>query len=186
MKDNLSMSTPKLIGGIGSILLILTMTPYFGIAAGLVGIVLLLISFNMFSKIFNDPQIFKNALLSFIFTIIGGFFVIFTVGLTFFSLFTMMGSHFHSFHMFPHVGIGTIFVWIILYILLVISAYYLKTSLYLLSSYTGVNLYKTGGFLYFIGNILMIIVIGVLINLVAWILIAVAFFTTPEEIKSEA
>ena len=32
----------------------------------------------------------------------------------------------------------------------------------------------------------MIIVIGVLVNLVAWVLIAVAFFTTPEEIKSEA
>ncbi|MBO8144533.1 MAG: DUF996 domain-containing protein [Thermodesulfobacterium sp.] len=183
---NGNLSTPKLIGGIGAILLILTITPHFGAIAGLAGIVLMLISFNMFSKIFNNPQIFKNALISFILVIIGGFLAILTVGVTFFSLFTMIGSQPHSSHIFSNIGIGTTFVFVILYILLIVSAHYLKTSFYLLSSYTGVNLYKTGGLLYFIGTILMIIVISVLVNLVAWVLIAVAFFTTPEEIKSEA
>ncbi|MCD6490322.1 MAG: DUF996 domain-containing protein [Thermodesulfobacterium sp.] len=183
---NGNVSTPKLIGGIGAILLILTITPHFGAIAGLAGIVLIFISLNMFSKIFNDPQIFKNALISFIITIIGGFLAIFTVGAIFFSLFTMVRSHPHSSHIFSHIGIGTALVLTVLYILLIVSAHYLKTSFYLLSSYTGVNLYKTGGLLYFIGTILMIVVLGVLVNLVAWVLIAVAFFTTPEEIKSEA
>jgi uncharacterized membrane protein len=88
--------------------------------------------------------------------------------------------------MFSSIGIGTIFSFIITYLLLIISAHYLKSSFYLLSSYTGINLYKTGGFWYFIGTLLIIVVIGFLINLVAWVLIAVAFFTTPEEIKSTA
>ncbi|MDF2954132.1 MAG: putative membrane protein [Thermodesulfobacterium sp.] len=182
---NGNLSTPKLIGGIGAILLILTITPHFGAIAGLAGIVLILISFNMFSKIFNDPQIFKNALVSFILSIIGGFVIFLTVGITFFSILTTVGSEPHFHHAITNIGIGSIFALIIIYALLIVSAHYLKSAFYLLSSYTGVNLYKTGGLLYFIGTILMIIVIGVLVNLVAWVLIAVAFFTTPEEIKSE-
>jgi uncharacterized membrane protein len=181
---NGSLSAPKLLGGIGSILLVLTVTPYLGSITGLVGIILILISLNMFSKIFNDSQIFRNALISFILAIIGVFIVMLTIGITFFSFFTMMESY--PFHMFSSLGIGTIFSFIITYLLLIISAHYLKSSFYLLSSYTGINLYKTGGFWYFIGTLLIIVVIGFLINLVAWVLIAVAFFTTPEEIKSTA
>ena len=181
---NGGLSTPKLLGGIGSILLVLTVTPYLGSIVGLVGIILILISLNMFSKIFNDPQIFRNALISFILAIIGVFVIMLTIGITFFSFFTMMGSY--HLHMFSSIGIGTIFSFIVTYLLLIISAHYLKSSFYLLSSYTGINLYKTGGFWYFIGTLLIIVVIGFLINLVAWVLIAVAFFTTPEEIKSTA
>uniref|UniRef100_A0A7V6CEF7 DUF996 domain-containing protein n=1 Tax=Thermodesulfobacterium geofontis TaxID=1295609 RepID=A0A7V6CEF7_9BACT len=181
---NGNLSTPKLLGGIGSILLVLTVTPYLGAIAGLVGIIFILISLNMFSKIFNDSQIFRNALISFILTVIGVFIIMLTIGITFFSLFTMMGSY--PSPIFSSIGIGTIFSFMITYLLLIISAYYLKSSFYLLSSYTGINLYKTGGFWYFIGTLLIIIVIGFLINLVAWVLIAVAFFTTPEEIKSTA
>ena len=181
---NESLSTSKLLGGIGAILLVLTITPYLGAISGLVGIILILISLNMFSKIYSDPQIFRNALISFVLAIISGFVVILIVGITFFSLFTMMGPFSYPSHMFSSIGIGTIFAFIIIYLLLIISAYYLKTSFTLLSSYTGVNLFRTGGLWYFIGTILTIVIIGILINLVAWILIAVAFFTTPEEVKS--
>jgi uncharacterized membrane protein len=184
---NGNLSTAKLLGGIGAILLVLTITPYLGALAGLAGIVLMLISFNMFSKIYNDPQVFKNALISFILAVVGGFLAFFTVGATLFSMFSMMGTHGqYSHHVFSNIGLGTTFAFIILYILLIISAHYLKSAFYLLSSYTGINLFRTGGFWYFIGTILTIVIIGILINLVAWILIAVAFFTTPEEIKSEA
>lgn len=184
MNENLS--TPKLLGGIGAILLVLTITPYLGAIAGMVGIILILISLNMFSKIYNHPQIFRNALISFVLAIIGGFVAMLTVGITFFSLFTMMGHHYYPSHIFSSIGIGTAFAFIIIYLLFIISAYYLKSSFTLLSSYTGVNLYKTGALWYFIGTILFIVAIGILINLVAWILIAVAFFTTPEEVKNSA
>ena len=178
-----SLSTPKLLGGIGAILLVLTVTPYLGAIAGLVGIILILISLNMFSKIYKDPQIFRNALISFVLAVIS-FVAILTVGVTFFSLFIMMGPH--PSHMFSSIGIGTALAFIIIYLLLIASAYYLKTSFYSLSSYTGVDLYKTGAFWYFIGTVLLIVVVGILINLVAWILIAVAFFTTPEEVRISA
>jgi Predicted membrane protein len=121
---NGGLSTPKLLGGIGSILLVLTVTPYLGSIAGLVGIILILISLNMFSKIFNDPQIFRNALISFILAIIGVFVIMLTIGITFFSFFTMMGSY--HLHMFSSIGIGTIFSFIVTYLLLIISAHYLN------------------------------------------------------------
>ena len=76
--------TPKLLGGIGAILCVLSITPYLGTVAGIAGIITVLISLNMFSKIFNDPQIFRNALISIIISIIAGILIFFIIGLDFF------------------------------------------------------------------------------------------------------
>jgi len=76
--------TPKLLGGIGAILCVLSITPYLGTVAGIAGIITVLISLNMFSKIFNNPQIFRNALISIIISIIAGILIFFTIGLGFF------------------------------------------------------------------------------------------------------
>jgi len=185
-----NLSTPKLLGGIGAILFILSpvfaVIPYLGFLAGLAGPILIFISLYMFSKIFNDSRIFKNALIAFILEIIKDFVIFLTVGATIFSLFSLIGSDGRSLpFMFSNFGIKVIFVFIIIYAFYILSAYYFKSSFYLLSTYTGNKLFKAGGFCYFIGTILTIVMIGILINLVGWIIITVAFFTTPGEIKSE-
>lgn len=54
----------KILGGIVSILLALTALTEVGIIVGIVGSVLLLISLNIMSDIFNDKRLFKNILKS--------------------------------------------------------------------------------------------------------------------------
>ena len=76
--------TSKLLGGIGATLCVLSIIPHLGTIAGIAGIITVLISLNMFSKIFNDPQIFKNALISVIISIIAVVLIFFTIGLGFF------------------------------------------------------------------------------------------------------
>ncbi|WP_372838593.1 DUF996 domain-containing protein [Pyrococcus kukulkanii] len=70
---------------------------------------------------------------------------------------------------------------------MIIGSYFRKKSYELIAQYTGVDMFKTSGLLYFIGAILIIVFgIGALIMLVAAILEIVAFFSLPEEIgKSE-
>jgi len=83
-----------------------------------------------------------------------------------------------------NIGKKLLFFLILTYILFVISGYYIKIAFYLLAYYTKISLFKTAGLLYFISSLLLILVIGGLGIIIAWILIAVAFFTMPSEIKN--
>ena len=149
------------------------------------GIITVLISLNMFSKIFNDSQIFRNALISIIISFIAGLLIFFTVGIEFFSMIMKSGSYPHTGNS-PNIGKGALFSILSVYILFAISGYYIKNAFYLLAYYTKISLFKTAGLLYFISSLLTILVIGGLGIIIAWILIAVAFFTIPSETKNSA
>ena len=177
--------TPKLLGGIGAVLCVLSITPHLGAIAGIAGIITVLISLNMFSKIFNDSQIFRNALISIIISIIAVLLIFFTIGLGFFYMIIKSGSYPHTINSL-NIGKEVLFSLILIYILFVISGYYIKKAFYLLAYYTKISLFKTAGLLYFISSILTILVIGAVGIIIAWILIAVAFFIMPSEIKSSA
>jgi len=174
--------TSKLLGGIGATLCVLSIIPHLGTIAGIAGIITVLISLNMFSKIFNDPQIFKNALISVIISIIAVVLIFFTIGLGFFSMIIKSGSY--PYINYLNIGKKLLFFLILTYILFVISGYYIKNAFYLLAYYTKISLFKTAGLLYFISSFLLILVIGGVGIIIAWILIAVAFFTMPSEIKN--
>ena len=175
--------TSKLLGGIGATLCVLSIIPHLGTIAGIAGIITVLISLNMFSKIFNDPQIFKNALISVIISIIAAILIFFTIGLGFFSMIIKSGSYPYTIN-YLNIGKKLLFFLILTYILFVISGYYIKNAFYLLAYYTKISLFKTAGLLYFISSFLLILVIGGVGIIIAWILIAVAFFTMPSEIKN--
>lgn len=183
------LSNAKIIGGIGSILLLLAVIPDIEII-GLIGFVLLLIALNTMSTIFNDNRIFKNALISFILMVVGvGISLVITI-VAGVSLFSIFGSSPFSLMDIGAVQ-GNIFLTAVLailgfYIPLIFSAHYLKKTMYLLFDHTEIKLFKIGGLLYFIGTILLILVVGVLINVVAWVLIAVGFFTMPDDVAQRA
>lgn len=81
--------------------------------------------------------------------------------------------------------IGTILLgFIILWIFYTVAGYFKKKSYELIAQYTGTDMFKTAGLLFFIGAILIILGIGVLIILIAEILEIVAFFSLPETSES--
>jgi len=124
----------------------------------IVGSVLLLVSFNKLSKTLNKPDMFKKYLTGFIIGFVG-FIVLFVL---FFIL--------------------TLLVLIPAYILSIIVAYYYKQAFDMLANALNHKLFSTAGLLMFIGAITTIIGVGFILLFVGRIILAVAFFTAPEEV----
>ena len=81
----------------------------------------------------------------------------------------------------PFAGMGAMLAvcvisWIIMAILFILSGLKIKTVFEKTAQHTRVDMFKTSGFVYFIGAILTIIGVGLLIILIAAILMIVAFF----------
>ncbi|MFA4663111.1 DUF996 domain-containing protein [Pyrococcus kukulkanii] len=183
----MSMSNARMYGGIGAILgLVGPLIPRIGFAIEIAGLVLVFLAVKIISDETGDGRIFSDFLKAFIATV-GGMIVfvvivLVTVGTAFLNPKEFMPQNLMA-------VIGSIIVgFIILWVTLIIGSYFRKKSYELIAQYTGVDMFKTSGLLYFIGAILIIVFgIGALIMLVAAILEIVAFFSLPEEIgKSEA
>jgi uncharacterized membrane protein len=64
-----------------------------------------------------------------------------------------------------------------LFVFMIISAIFFRKSLSLLSMKSGERIFETAGLLWLIGAVLTIILVGLILIWVAWILIAVGFFS---------
>lgn len=192
----MNLETGKYLGGIGAILLVIGFlgfigTGYSGIL-GLVGLVLVLIAMKGLSDYYNEAGIFNNTLYGFATSIIA---VVAFVGVIVASLlgtiadmgiadWTNTAEWTAAFQenlsdmsaLLDFVG-GIILAFVVLFVLLVIAAFFYRKSLNLLSSKSGVGMFSTAGLLLIIGAILTIIVIGIIIIWIAIILLAVAFFS---------
>jgi len=69
--QRVNISTQKMLGGIGYILILLGWMPRIGIVLSLVGFVLWLISMYQLSNILRKPSIFQKVLIGFILGIVG-------------------------------------------------------------------------------------------------------------------
>ena len=167
----MTLESNKTLGGVGAILLAIP----FG---NLIGIILLLIAMNGIANDYNEPDIFKNALYGFIFGIVG------IVSLAAVILAFIFGAAvitpypsppYTSPSTVPLAGFVLIVVaFIVMYVFFLISAIFYNKSLGILATKSGEGIFNTGGMLLLIGAIIP--VIGVLLQFVAWILVAVGFF----------
>jgi uncharacterized membrane protein len=81
-------------------------------------------------------------------------------------------------------GIGVIFAIIVAYAIFVVAFYFYKEAYEILAQATAHNLFKIGGLLMFIGAITIILFgLGILLIIVSNIVLAVAFFTAPNEVE---
>ncbi|MEM3806137.1 MAG: DUF996 domain-containing protein, partial [Desulfurococcus sp.] len=69
---------------------------------------------------------------------------------------------------------------VLAWIVMIISTYFLRKSYSLVADRLGVELFRTVGLLYFIGAILLIVLVGGILILVALILQIIAFISLPE------
>ena len=198
------LETARNLGGVGALLLVIAGLAFFANAAfallGLVGIILILIALKGMADTFSDGRIFNNGLYSLIVIIVGVFafigaliasFLFFIGNLpdwarpyvdaknwqglatafqnramdpaSFGSLFTLIGA--------------VLLALIVLFVFAVIAMLFLRRSLGILSTKTGVGLFGTSGLLLLIGAVLTPILIGFLLIWIGWILLTVAFFS---------
>lgn len=166
----MSLESGKTLGGVGAIFIAIgSVFP----PLSLVGIILLLVAMRRLADYYEEQGIFDNALWGFIFGIIGivGAIIVFfllILGGAIWSVPTGLAGPFV-------IGsiIAAIVVWFVFSLL---QAIYYRRAFTILSEKTGEKMFDTAGLLLFIGAILTIILIGALVSLVAWILVAVGFF----------
>jgi len=144
----------KTLAGIGSILL---MVPFLSI----VGVILIYLSMKNFAEYYKDDSIRQNMLTGGIFWILG--LILSAIGLI--LCFSIIGIF---------IAIPVFIVAAIFELLMVV---YVRRALHVLADRSGITLFRTAGTLLLVGAILTIFIIGAFFMYIAYILLAVAFFS---------
>lgn len=177
----MSLESNKTLSGVGAILIAIgSLAPISGPVGVLylVGIILMLIGMKGLADFYNEKGIFDNALYGFISGIIGLVAAIAMFVMAFLSGISWGMMPMTSGMEFPWAFIGTLILgWIIFVIFIIIAAVFYRKAFSLLSEKSGEKMFDTAGLILLIGAVLTIIVIGAFIMLIAWILVAVAFFS---------
>ncbi len=154
----------KTLGGIGSILLLVP-------GVNIIGYILILIATKYVSDELGDKSIFDNMLYAVIAGIVGaaaGAFIILTGAV--FSAVTFATSAIAG------IVVGLAIAWIAL----IVSAMFIRRAYDTMATRLNIGTFRTAGMLYFIGAILIIVLVGFLLLFVAAILQIIAFFAIPD------
>lgn len=160
---------------------------------------MVLIAIKYVSEIVQDGSIFNNTLLAVVLGIVGlvvGIVVILGTVLATFGLRAIsswFSAGFPGASGAPTVPSGGFFDLIVgalaglatIWVLLLVSAIFLRRSYSSMSQKLGVGMFGTTGLMYLIGAALTIIVVGVILIFVAQILNIVAFFSIPDQLPSQ-
>ncbi len=190
----MDLDVSKNLGGIGAILLVIGALGFLGTGyaaiLSLVGIILVLIAMKGLADYYNEGGIFNNALYGFLTTIVGAvasvavlvisvLFALTTLAIDWTNPaeWTTMFQDFTNFSVLWTL-IGSIIVALIVaFVFAIITAIFYRKSFNLLATKSGVNMFSTAGLLLLIGAVLTIILIGFIIIWIAFILLAVGFFS---------
>jgi len=168
----------RILGGIGSILAILSIAPTVGPVLGVIGFILVLIAVKYISDITGDESIFKNYLIAVIITIVGVAVLSFIGFAVYAALLSSIVGGSRAF--LSSFSLSVVGIFAALWILMIISAYFVRRSFNAISAALNVKMFSTAALLYLIGAILLIAFgIGGIISFVALILQIVAFFQIP-------
>jgi uncharacterized membrane protein len=185
-----TLAQARTMGGVGSILVLLSFVPYVGFILGLAGFVMVLLAVKQISEVVRDREIFNNVLMAVILQIVGSAISAFVVIGGLLSTFMMapLESPFDGFvgpGMFG-VGaalavLGTLIVGlVVMWVVLIISARFLRKGYDGIATKTGTETFRSVGRWYYYGAWLSIVLVGFVLIMIAAILQIVAFFSLPE------
>jgi uncharacterized membrane protein len=206
----MTLESSKTLGGVGAILMFISVFPYIGTytfgVVGLIGAILVLIALHGFASYYKEQGIFNNAIYSIV-TGIVGVVVAVAVGFLFvlsnlkdfllklyptwdgnwFNFSSISGTTPNTANISPSDVIpfvaAIIVIIVILWVFAIISAFFARRSLKQLSAKTNTGLFSTTGLLLLIGAVLVIIFgLGAILMWIATLILAIAFFTMkPQE-----
>lgn len=192
----MALETNRILGGVGALLMVIG--PFLGAytgVLGLIGLILVMIALKGLSDHYSEEGIFNNALYGVIIVIIGAVIsvaVIVMVAIDFFSAVGIdISTAWSDPTVFSSINWEELVTWdilrpyiapilgslVLLFVFVVVAAFFLRRSLTTLSEKTGVGLFGTTGLLTLIGAILTIILFGFLLLWIALILLTAAFFS---------
>lgn len=178
-------------GGVGSILALLLPVPSIGWLLSIAGLVLMLFAVKYISEIVKDPSIFNDMIISVVLTVVGiivGFFVLVASLFRFMGLnnmnFADFGSSFNQSTIPTGDWIGLV-TWAlagvaVVWILLMVSSVFLRRSYSKIGKVLNVGMFGTAGLIFLVGAATTILAVGFILIPVAFILMALAFFSIGE------
>lgn len=184
-----SISDAKVLGGIGSLLVLLTPVPNIGWLLGIAGLVMTLIAVDRVSKVVGDRKIYDSMFTAVILaigavgvgavTVVGAIYHVLSMG-------SFVGSRFvfaSPVHPADFFGVASIVVAgiIAVYALLVSSAVFVRRSFSSIGKRLNIGSFETAGLLYLIGAATAIVLVGFVLIFIAEIMLAVSFFSIPEQ-----
>lgn len=190
----MTLESSKTIGGIGAILMFIGVLPLFAYTGilSLIGLILVLVAAKGFADFYKEGGIFNNALYAIIITIVGAVAAVavaFVVLVSFFSELgltlmnvqdwsSLSGVDWQSVVNMNLLGQfigGVVGVLVIVWIIAIVAAIFVRRSLGLLSAKTGVGMFGTTGLLMLIGAAIPLL--GLILIWISLLLLAVAFFS---------
>jgi uncharacterized membrane protein len=192
-----SLSQVKILGGLGSIVVVLGMlgiVPFIDQLVSIIGYILVLIAVKIISDSARDASIFKNMLLAIVAVTAGmlaGALYVYKSVFNFIGVDLLSEENFFQgiisqpevqpgdfFGLITSVIIGLVILWI----LIIISAIFMRKSYNSIIAKYGISMFNTAARLYLIGAVLSIILIGFILVAVVQILQIVAFFRIPDRV----
>ncbi len=181
-----SLSQAKILGEVGSLLIVLTAIPSAGGLLGIAGFVLSLIAVKEISDAVADRSIFNNMLISVGAAIVGTIVAVLLLVGTFIGFFLSSG-YTGTFPSQPNIPPGdfagligaAIGALAVVWVALIVSAVFLRRSYSSIASSLNVGMFRTAGLVWLIGAATSIILIGFIIIFIAEVLVIVAFFSMP-------
>jgi uncharacterized membrane protein len=189
------LSQAKTLGGVGSILMLLAPLPAVGWVLCIAGAIVVLVAIKYISEVVQDKSIFSNMLIAILLGVVGlvvGVVVILRAVLATFGL-GSLGAGFPS-HSAPYFNSAAVPTsgWLgliagaltglaVLWVLLLVSAIFVRRSYSSIGRKIGVGMFGTTGLIYLTGAALTIVLVGFVLLFVALILNAVAFFSIADQ-----
>jgi uncharacterized membrane protein len=187
------LESSKTIGGIGAILMFIGVLPLFAYTAilSLIGLILVLVAAKGFADFYKEGGIFNNALYAIIITIVGAVAAVAVAFVVLVSFFSELGLTFTNIQDWSSVSSidwqsvsmnvigqflgGIVAVLVIVWVIAIVAAIFVRRSLSLLSAKTGVGTFGTTGLLMLIGAAIPLL--GLILIWISLLLLAVAFFS---------
>lgn len=178
-----SLSQAKILGGIGSLLVLLMVATSAGAVLAIAGWIMTLIAVKYLSDVLNDRSIFNNILIAIILGIVGvvvGGVVVFGSVMRFVGIGNIAAGTPPS-NIFAMVG-GIIAGLAVMWIVLIVAAIFQRKSYNTVAKRLNVGMFGTAALIFLIGAALVIVLIGFVLLFVAQILFVIAFFSIPETV----
>ncbi|MEO2082671.1 MAG: DUF996 domain-containing protein [Desulfurobacteriaceae bacterium] len=162
----------RTFGGLGALFIALSFLPYVGTLLSLAGIILVFVSVKKLAEEFGEREFtsifIKGILISIIGSILGG--AIFSAG--FVPLASGGGSGIFGIAL---IGLGLIIIWVAN----IFGMRFLKDLFIKIGELTNNDLFVWAGKLFYWGALALIVLVGGIVIWAGWVVLSIAYFTTP-------
>jgi uncharacterized membrane protein len=182
-----NLNTPKVVGGLGCIFLLLFFLPGMGGLLGILGLAFVGFALKRIADTVHEPKIFANYLYALLASVVGivvGVLVVVAAFLRLIGLENIANNDWAGWTPTAGQALGLGLALLgglaIMWGALILSAVFVRRAGDLVADRLNIPMFRTAGLVYLVGAALSVVLIGFLVIAIALLLFAVGFFTIPD------